>query len=80
VAVLVRPTLWSTALRLWSRATPRDWWRRPPFVPVPDRAYIRFRLETAYGPDVPPSPDDLVSYLAWCREREWVERARRRRF
>jgi hypothetical protein len=46
------------------------WWRRPPFLPVPDRAYVRYRLETAYGPGVPPDPHDLLSYIRWCAQRE----------
>jgi hypothetical protein len=48
------------------------WWRRPPFVPRPDRAYLRFRLETQYGTGAgdaaKPTADDVVSYLAWCRD------------
>jgi hypothetical protein len=47
----------------------RGWWRRPPFLPVPDAAYLRFRMETAYGDaDRDPEPDDLITYLRWCRE------------
>jgi hypothetical protein len=46
---------------------------------VPDRAYLRFRLETAYGPDQAPVPDDLVAYLRWCRERDILRRAGRNR-
>jgi hypothetical protein len=69
------PSLWAIAVLMWRRTTPTRWWRRPPFLPVPDRAYIRFRLDTAYGPGVPPDPADLVAYLRWCREREIVRRA-----
>jgi hypothetical protein len=44
------------------------WWRRPPFLPVPNRDYLRFRLQTQYGdPDREPEPGDLVTYLEWCR-------------
>jgi hypothetical protein len=78
-AVMARPSLWPTALRVWARATPKHWWAHPPYVPVPDPAYIRFRLETAYGPDVTPAPDDLVAYLRWCRERAAIRRAARNR-
>jgi hypothetical protein len=47
------------------------WWRRPPFLPLPDRAYLRFRLVTAYGGDGrPPTPDDLIAYLRWCKHTE----------
>jgi hypothetical protein len=43
------------------------WWRRPPFLPVPPRAYLRFRIQTQYGTDGAPSAADLVTYLEWCR-------------
>ena len=33
----------------------------------PDPAYLRFRLETQYGSDHDPEPDDVVTYLHWCR-------------
>jgi len=66
-AVLVRPRLWFTAARLVLRAIPRDWWRRPPHLPVPDRDYVRFRLETAYGSETEPVVADVVRYLEWCR-------------
>jgi hypothetical protein len=47
---------------------PSGWYRRFPFVPVPDRAWIRFRLQTAYGdPAQPPDPDDVVTWLEWSR-------------
>jgi hypothetical protein len=66
-AVLARPVLWPTAIRQWKRATPRGWWRRPPFLPRPDREYLRFRLETQYGTDGAPAAKDLATYLEWCR-------------
>ena len=44
------------------------WWRSSPYLPLPDAAYLRFRLQTAYGdPDRDPSPVDVVTYLHWCR-------------
>ncbi|MGD2051620.1 MAG: hypothetical protein PVI35_04000 [Acidimicrobiia bacterium] len=56
----------------------RGWWRRPPFLPNPDRAYVRWRMLTAYGdPDGSPSPDELVAYLRW-RRRQRVSPAARR--
>ena len=67
-AVLVRPRLWPTAVNQAFRMAPRRWWRRKPYLPVPDPAYLRFRLQTQYGTDsAEPSPDDLVAYLEWCR-------------
>jgi hypothetical protein len=67
-AVASRPGLWPTALRQAVRMAPRGWWRRPPFVPVPDPSYLRFRLQTAYGNDGEPTAEDVVAYLRWCRE------------
>ena len=45
------------------------WWRRVPFLPLPDAAYLRFRMQTAYGGDGgSPSAEDVVTYLRWCRQ------------
>ena len=67
-AVIVRPSLWFVALVQLFRLAAPGWWHRPPFLPLPDRAYVRFRLETQYGdPDHPVDPGDLVAYLRWCR-------------
>jgi hypothetical protein len=65
------PGLWPTALVQAGRLSRPGWWRRPPFLPVPDRDYLRFRLETQYGRGALASrfdPDDLVVYLRWCRD------------
>jgi hypothetical protein len=72
VAVAARPVLWPAALRLVVHLAPRGWWRRPPFVPRPDPAYLEFRMVTAFGPEgrTPPAPE-LVSYLRWLRA--WPE-------
>ena len=68
LAVLVRPALWPTALRQALVLAPSGWWRRPPYLPLPDRAYLAFRMETMYGAGAPvPEPGDLVRYLRWCR-------------
>jgi hypothetical protein len=68
VAVVARPSLWGIAAVQVFRLARRGWWRRPPFIPVPDRDYLRFRLETQYGdPDHPIEPGDIVAYLRWCR-------------
>lgn len=68
LAVAARPSLWGTALLQVARLAPRGWWRRAPFLPVPDRDYLRFRLETQYGdPDHPIEPADILAYLTWCR-------------
>lgn len=63
-ALVARPWLWPTALRL----VPERWWRRWPPLPVPPASYARFRTETMYGPGGGPlNADDLIAYLKWCR-------------
>jgi hypothetical protein len=66
--VVVRPRLWAIAVaQVWVLARP-GWWRRFPPLPVPDPAYLRFRLQTAYGDDDhDPEPGDVLTYLRWCR-------------
>jgi hypothetical protein len=67
--VLARPSLWPTALRQGWRVVPDRWWARAPYLPVPSRPYVAFRLQTQYG-DIShrPEPDDVVNYLRWCRD------------
>jgi hypothetical protein len=47
----------------------RDWWRKPPFLPVPDRTYLRWRMYTAYADEnaVPPV-EDVIRFARWRRE------------
>jgi len=67
-AVAVRPRLWATAIRQYRESVPRRWWTRRPFVPVPARDYIRFRLQTQYGaPDHRIEAPDVLNYLSWCK-------------
>lgn len=69
MAVAVRPVLWRPALRALRSLAPRGWWRRRPFLPIPDPGYMAFRMQTQYGGDgtIPPAPDDVVEYLRWLR-------------
>ncbi|MFZ0059846.1 MAG: hypothetical protein ACLQAN_04690 [Acidimicrobiales bacterium] len=81
-AVLVRrPRLVPSAVRLGLGLVPRRWWRRPPFLPLPDRRWIAFRMEVAYGDATAvPSREDLADYLAWTRQmRTWQGTWRRQR-
>ena len=71
LAVARRPRLWPTALRQIRRLTPDGWWRRRPFLPVPDRRLLAFRATTQYGdPAHVLEPDDVVAWLEWCRQEE----------
>jgi hypothetical protein len=68
-AAAPRPGLWPEALAAAKRLAPRGWWRRFPFLPVPDPEYWRFRMHTAFGDDWAgrPSTEDVVAYLQWCQ-------------
>jgi len=66
---LVRPRL---ALDLLSAAWAfrrRSWYRIPPFLPLPAREYLRWRMYTAYGDEaaVPPA-EDVVRFARWRRK------------
>jgi hypothetical protein len=62
------PELWATAVRQLLVLAPPGWWRQSPRLPLPEPAYLRFRLQTAYGDsDREPEPADVVTYLHWCR-------------
>lgn len=68
VAVLRRPRLWPTAVRQARRTVAPGWWRRRPYLPLPSREYVDFRLLTQYGDSRhAPDPSDVVNYLAWCQ-------------
>ena len=69
-AVARRPDLWPIAIKAGRSLVPRAWWRRRPFLPVPDRGWMHFRLETAYGGngEGPIGADELITYLEWKRD------------
>jgi len=68
-AIARRPCLWPTAARQARKLAPTGWWRKPPFLPVPAKDFVAFRIVTQYGEiGRSPSPEDVVDYLAWCRE------------
>jgi hypothetical protein len=63
----VRPPLAIDLVRVAWRFRSRGWWRRPPFLPLPDREYVRWRMYTAYGDaDAVPPAEDLVRYARWA--------------
>lgn len=57
--------LWSL---LWAFRA-RDWYRRIPFLPLPPREYLCWRMYTAYGDEaaVPPV-EDVIRFARWRRE------------
>jgi len=67
-SICVRPALWWPAVLAATRLAPTGWWRRPPFLPVPDERYWRFRMETAYGDErAEPDAASLGEVLVWSR-------------
>jgi len=66
---LAHPRLGLDLLRAGWAFRRRDWWRRAPFLPLPDRTYLRWRMYTAYGDEaaVPPLRD-VIGFARWRRE------------
>lgn len=64
---LRNPGVAVSLMRVGWRFRRRDWYRRFPFLPVPAREYVAWRMHTAYGRDdaVPPA-DDVIRYARWA--------------
>lgn len=68
-AIIRRPQLWAAAAGQVRALAPSRWWRRRPPLPLPPQGWLAFRMETAYGdPSARPSPEDVVTFLNWCRQ------------
>lgn len=62
----LRPALAVNLLRVFWRFRAHQWWRRAPFLPLPDREYLRWRMHTAYGDhDAVPPAGDVIRYARW---------------
>jgi hypothetical protein len=66
---LVHPRLALDLFRTAWAFRRRRWWASSPFLPVPDRTYLRWRMYTAYADEnaVPPL-EDVVRFARWRRE------------
>ena len=63
---LRRPALAVDLLRVAWRFRSRGWYRRFPFLPVPERDYVRWRMHTAYGDhDAVPTAAEIERYARW---------------
>lgn len=63
---LAHPRLALDLGRVAWRVRRRRWYRRPPFLPLPAREYVRWRMYTAYGDyDAVPPADDVIRYARW---------------
>ena len=69
VRALVNPRLAVDLLRTAWAFRRRRWWALPPFLPLPDRSYLRWRMYTAYADEnaVPPI-EDVIRFARWRRE------------
>ena len=66
LAVVRRPGLWGEGLRTLLAVSPKQWWSRRPYLPLPDADYTSWRLVTARGDaSVGLDASELVSYLEW---------------
>lgn len=64
---LREPRLAVDLTRVGWRFRARGWWHRFPFVPVPSRDYVRWRMYTAYGDEHHvPAPDEIARYARWA--------------
>ena len=63
----LRPALAADLVRVAWRFRDRDWWKRFPFLPLPARDYVRWRMHTAYGDhDAVPPAEDVERYAKWA--------------
>lgn len=65
---LRHPLLGGALLHAAWRFRARRWWASPPFLPLPPRNYLAWRMETAFGSaDALPDAAALERYLRWTR-------------
>jgi len=69
VRAALRPRLATALLGTAWAFRRRDWARTPPFLPVPSREYLRWRMYTAYGDeDAVPPAEDVIRFAEWRRK------------
>lgn len=65
-ALVSPPLAWALLKLLW-RFRHERWYARFPFLPLPPRDYLRWRMYTAYGDaDAVPPVEDVVRYARWA--------------
>jgi hypothetical protein len=63
---LLSPALAIDLLRVAWRFRSRHWYRRFPFLPLPSKSYVRWRMYTAFGSyDAVPPAESLIRYARW---------------
>lgn len=61
------PAIGVALFRVAWRFRQRGWHTRFPFLPLPAKPYVRWRMHTAYGhDDVVPPADEVVRYARWA--------------
>jgi hypothetical protein len=66
-----RPRLALDLMRITWRFRSSGWYRRFPFLPLPDPTYVRWRMYTAYGDyNALPSATDVERYARWATTTE----------
>jgi hypothetical protein len=69
VRAAMNPRLALDLLRTAWAFRARRWYRQPPFLPLPPRSYMRWRMYTAYGDEhAVPTPEDVIRFARWRRE------------
>lgn len=64
---LLHPAIARDLLVVGWRFRRNRWWARAPFLPLPARNYVRWRMYTAYGDyEAVPPLDDVVRYARWA--------------
>jgi len=68
---LRRPSLAIDLLRVAWRFRARGWYRRFPFLPLPARDYVRWRMHTAFGDhDAVPTATEIERYARWVGSKQ----------
>jgi len=68
---LRRPALAVDLMRVAWRFRARGWYRRFPFLPLPARDYVRWRMHTAYGDHAAvPTAAEIERYARWVGSRQ----------
>jgi hypothetical protein len=64
---LINPALARDLLTVAWRFRRMRWYARVPFLPLPARDYVRWRMYTAYGDhDAVPPVNDVIRYARWA--------------
>jgi hypothetical protein len=74
-ALARRPRLWRRAVKEALLLADPRWWGRLPFLPLPAKDWLAFRMETAYGDRrARPGPEDVVAWLEWADDAKRITR------